>query len=293
MHPHRITRVVLAFIALALLSPGGQGNCLDETGAKTVENQFVSWPPPISAQAARTWIALHETTIKPLPDRTPLREVLRALREATRGKGKNGEGIDFRLEPVALLEAEITPDEPVALPFVGQPEVSVDTYLKYLLHQFAWERYVREGSVVIDSPCDDCEGYATVGDAEAHTWLLLHQVAPLRFPEKTSLGGVLEAIEGATKGEGLNGRGLVIGVAPLARKKPGQLWRTPVTIVAEGAPIGASLAQLLKSLQLAFRVLPDGNVLIVAAPGPDVVDPIDWISDFPQYRFTYSFVWRQ
>ena len=128
-------------------------------------------------------------------------------------------------------EAEITLDTPVLSPFAGQPEISVDTYLKYVLRQFIWERYVHDGFVLIDGPCDDCEGYATVSVAEAHAWLLLHQVVPVKFPEKTPLGEVLKAISEATKGRGLGGRGLVIATARSAWNDRA-VWSKPVTIVA-------------------------------------------------------------
>ncbi len=163
MRYYNVPWLSLAFAALALLTQGVYGRCCaDDPKAEADDKKPASWPPPMSARAAATWIALYETMIRPPPDRTPLRDVIRLLREATRGKDGKGREIDFRFKEGALEEAEVTLDAPVASPFVGQPEVSVDTYLKYVLHQFIWERYVHDGFVVIDSPCDDCEGYATV-----------------------------------------------------------------------------------------------------------------------------------
>jgi hypothetical protein len=295
MRPRSIRSFALA---LALLGQAGYGH-YDDENADARDKKPASWPPPMSARTARTWITLHETMIRPLPDRTPLREVMRAIREATRGKDGKGQEIDFRFKEGALEEAESTLNTPVASPFVGQPEVSVDTYLKYVLHQFVWERYVHDGFVVIDGPCDDCEGYATVSAAEAHAWLLLHQVVPLKFPEKTPLGEVLKAMTDATKGRGFQGRGLAISAVPhLLRDQP--VWSKPVTIVAQDAPIGASLDRVLQPLKLGFRVLSDGNVQILAAwkPGeldeddPESVYQLDWDEDFPMYRWTYSRLWR-
>jgi hypothetical protein len=300
MRPHFAHGLAVILAALALLAQCRDGRSCDDPKADTENTKPASWPPPISAQAARTWIKLHETTIRPLPDRTPLRDVLRALRDATHGKDGKGKEIDFRITEEALWDSEVTLDAPVASPFVGQPEVSVDSYLKYLLHQFVWERYVHDGFVIIDSPCDDCEGYATVSAAEAHAWLLLHQVVPLKFPEKTPLGEILKAMSDATKGGGFQGRGLTISAVPrLLRDKP--VWSKPVTIVAENAPIGATLARVLQPLGLAFRVLSDGNVLVVAAtPKRGEADDdntawvaqADWDDDFPMYRSTYSGLWH-
>ena len=257
----------------------------------------------MSARTARTWITLHETTIRPLPDRTPLRKVLQALREATRGKDGKGPEVDFRFKELVLEEAEITLDTPVLSPFAGQPEISVDTYLKYVLRQFIWERYVHDGFVLIDGPCDDCEGYATVSDAEAHAWLLLHQVVPVKFTEKTPLGEVLKAISEATKGRGLGGRGLVIATERSAWSDRA-VWSKPVPIVATNAPIGALLDRMLRPLNLGFRVLSDGNILIVAAARTrrearesdenlEVMRGVDdWEDDFPMWRSTYHTMWR-
>ncbi len=300
MRLHSARWVTVLTAVLALLAQCRYGRCCDDPKADTENSKPAAWPPPMSARAARTWIALHETTIRPLPDRTPLRGVMRAIRDAARGNDGKGQEIDFRITEEALWEAEVTLDAPIASPFAGQPEVAVDSYLKYVLRQFVWERYVHDGFVIIDNPCDDCEGYATVSAAEAHAWLLLHQSVPLKFPEKTPLGDVLGAISDATKGRGFQGRGLTISAVPrLLRDRP--VWSRPVTIVAEDAPIGASLVRVLQPLGLAFRVLSDGNVLVVAAvpKGGEADDDnaafmaqADWDNDFPMYRSTYSGLWH-
>lgn len=281
--------------ALLLLARGGLGRASDDPKTRPLP----SWPPPMTARTAATWIRLHETTLRPLPDRTPLGQVLRALREATRGKDGKGKEIDFHISQGVLAEVEATLDTPVRLPFPGQPEVSIDTYLKYMLRQFGMERSVHDGYVVIDAPCDDCEGYATVSAAEAHAWLLLHQVVPLRFPEKTPLGKVIEAMTEATRGRGFQGRGLAISAVPRLLREP-SVWNRPVTIVADGQPLGASLEWVLQPPGLDFRVLSDGNILILAARKtvePNEDDPEwmfqdEWDSDFPMYRSTYSAMWR-
>jgi hypothetical protein len=301
MRPHFVRRLTIIFAALTLIIQGGYGRSGDDPKADDEDKKPSSWPPPMSARTARTWITLHETTIRPLPDRTPLRKVMQALREATRGKDGKGREIVFRFKEGALEEAEITLDTPVASPFAGQPEVSVDTYLKYVLYPFVLERYVHGDSVLIDAPCDDCEGYATVSDAEAHAWLLLHQVVPLKFPDETPLGEVIKAMTDATKERGFQGRGLAISAVPwLLRDRP--VWSKPVTIVAEDAPIGASLDRVLQPMGLGFRVLFDGNVLILTARKtvkPDDDNELEWFrqdewdSDFPMFRSTYSAMWHE
>jgi hypothetical protein len=240
---------------------------------------------------ARTWIALHEAQIRPLPDRTPLRQVLQALRDATRGKAGWAEGVDFRVVSEALPEAEITIDAPVTLPFLGRPEVSVDMYLKYLLHQFVWERYVGEGAVVIDSPCDDCLGYETVGAAEAHTWLLLHETVPLELPQRAQLGDFLSAIANATRAKGQDGRGLVIYSEPRAFRAKAISLNSPVPIDARRAELGDRLRTSLKPLGLDLRVLTDGTVMLIELDHGQAGETLR--DAFPEYRFSYSFAWNQ
>ncbi len=287
-----LASISLMVTAIVLTGRAGRGGGLDEPEAKSGEEWRQNLRGrPMSAQAARTWIALHETTIKPLPDRTPLREVLRALQDATRGKAGQPDGVSFRVVPEALLEAETTLDVPVTLPFVGRPEVSVDVYLKYLLHQFVWERYVRDGSVVIDSPCDDCEGYATVGAPEAHTRLLLHEIVPLRFPRGAPLGEVLMAITTAIEGKGPSGRGLVIYPDPSDFRMKAVTLNSPVTIDAQHAELGDSLRAILKQVGLGFRVLSDGTVMITEPAAGREGTASDY--DFPQYRFSNSFLWHR
>ena len=113
----------------------------------------------------------------------------------------------------------------------------------------------------------------------------------MTFSEKTPLGEVLKAIVDATKGRGFHGRGLLISATPSVLRDP-SLSSKPVTIVAQDAPIGASLARLLQPLGLAFRVLSDGNVLIMPTPKEDEPKPPGWNDDFPLYRSTYSGLWH-
>jgi hypothetical protein len=245
----------------------------------------------MSAPVARTWLALQEAKIRPLPDQTPLRQVLKALRDATRGKAGWADGVDFRVVHEALLEAEITLDAPVSLPFAGRPEVPVDLYLKYLLREFGWERYVVGVTVVIDSPCDDCVGNGTVGAAEAHTWLLFHEVVPIDLARETSLGDFITAIAGATVGKGQEGRGLVIYPQPDALRAKAITLRTPVAIDTRRVELGDLLRTSLKPLGLAPRVLPDGTVMLIERAQGGVRGT--WNDAFPEYRFSYSFVWEE
>ncbi len=113
----------------------------------------------------------------------------------------------------------------------------------------------------------------------------------MKFPEKIPLGKILKAMVDATNGRGFQGRGLLISATPSVLRDP-SLWSKSVTIVAQDAPIGASLVRLLQPLGLAFRVLSDGNVLIMPTPKEDEPDPPGWNDDYPLYRSTYSRLWH-
>jgi hypothetical protein len=280
------------FLAEIMLpGPLCQAQELSGKGIRASDENRTGPRRPMSAETARTWIALSETKVRPLPDRTPLRQVLQALRDATRGKAGLTQGVDFRVVPEALLEAETTLDAPVALPFVGRPEVSVDMYLKYLLRQFVWERYVVEGSVVIDSPFDDCAGYETVRAAEAYTWLLLHENVQLELARRASLGEFLSAITIATRGKGQDGRGLMIYPKPSALRAKAVSWHSSVEIKFRRAEVGDLLRTTLKQLDLAIRVLPDGTTMLTEAGKSENERASD--DAFPEYRFSYEFVWNQ
>ncbi|MFO0950091.1 MAG: hypothetical protein U0835_02860 [Isosphaeraceae bacterium] len=296
MTPARVTfQTALTCLALATaLSPFPFGRAQEvpiKDARLNPEETFSGPLRPLSSRAARTWIALHEAKIRPLPDGTPLRQVLRAVREATRGQAGWSEGIEFRVVSEALLEAEVTLDAPVVLPFVGRPEVSVDMYLKYLLRQFVWERYVGEGTVIIDSPCDDCVGYTTVGVAEAHAWLLFHGTAPRGLPERATLEELLTMVVEATRGKGLGGRGIMIHPEMSALRAKGVTLRTPVSIKSRESEIGGLLQSSLNPLGLALRVLPDGSVMLTEnVRGGSTVAPGN---AFPEYRFSYEYLWKE
>ena len=73
---------------------------------------------------------------------------------------------------------------------------------KYLLHQFVWERYVHDGFVIIDSPCDDCEGYATAMPPRRTPGLSSRRPGlAFELPQdETPLGDVLKAMSGCHQG---------------------------------------------------------------------------------------------
>src|SRR5262249_9597446 len=114
----------------------------------------------------------------PPPDGTPFGEVIAALKAAARGKDAEAP-FDWYLDPISLQESEISRMTPVPAPFVGQVEVSLDTYLGFILPPFGLVHTVHDGTLILDSPCCDCPRRLAVTAAEAWTWRMLQDVVPL------------------------------------------------------------------------------------------------------------------
>ena len=216
---------------------------------------------PISAKAARTWIALHETMVKPPPDGTPFGDVIAALKAASRGK--DGEApFEWYLKPLSLEVNKVSRTTPVPTSFVGHEEVSLEVYLGFLLEQLGLEYEVHDGTLIIDMECDDCPRKLTVTAAEAWTWRVLHEVVPVHFPDETPLKDVLLAVQRATVGKGKGGRGLVMHVDTVSLQKSNDGLDAKVSIDLERAPLCTALGLVLRQYDLHFGVRGDGVVLI-------------------------------
>lgn len=246
---------------------------------------------PLSAKSARTWITLRETMVKPSPDQTPLAMVIQSLRDATRGKGPR---LRIYIDPASLHESEITMTTPIAAPFVGEDEVSLNTYLGFILKPFGLTHRVHDNLVVIDSPCDDCPAPVEVSAAEAWTWLLLHEEVPLHFPDETPLNDVLKAIHEGTVGKGPGGRGLVIHLDPTGLREARKATDSPVTIDMEDVPLCTSLGLVLNQLGLGFRVREDGVLVVTHLTVSDENLLMDEFETLEAYQLErYSSFWER
>ena len=286
MRPLRLTSLVLL---LGLLAWCWQPPCraqfveFREGGMIEVEEgEYQPVPLPISAKAARTWIALHETMIRPLPDQTPFGTIIKALKAAVRGKDGKNAPFEFYLDPVHVAVVGLTMETPMASPFVGDQEVSLYQYLQLLLRWSSLVCSVHDGIVIIETECDDCPGYPKVTAPEAWTWLVLHEVVPLSFPNETPLQEVLQAIQRATLGKGKEGRGLTIYVDPIGLKAVEKSLASKVTIELEHIPLRASLGLILKQVDLGFRVGEDG--ILIVTNRAEVDSPMDEAELLLDYR---------
>jgi len=101
--------------------------------------------PPVSAKAAKTWEKLNAVVSLNFANETPLADVLKTLRELS--KGPHDKGLSFYVDPVALQEAEKTNASPVTLDL---DDVPLATGLSLMLRQLQLKFYVHpEGFVMI------------------------------------------------------------------------------------------------------------------------------------------------
>ena len=256
--------LLAASIALILSAPARPQDPFAESEGdrEPMEREFLPPSLPLAPEAARTWIALHETKMVPPPDQTPLAEILAAIRAAARGQDGGAPGFEIHLDPICLPEAEITLQSPVQSPYIGRSEVSLNTYLSDVFRQFVWTHRVDGGLVVIESPCDDCAESHTPTAAEARTWLLLHEAVPLRFPDGAPFRNVLAAMQHGLAGRGVEGPGLPIRIAPFVLRNEDLTLDSAVRIDLERAPLRTSLRLILEQLGLGFEVRRDGVVNI-------------------------------
>jgi len=107
--------------------------------------------PVLTPQSAATWLKLQEIVPMNFPNETPLEEVLRYVKEAT--KGKDTKGIPIYVDPAGLQEAEKTMSSPVTIDLDG---ITLASSLKLVLKQIGLAYYVQpDGLLVITSESDE------------------------------------------------------------------------------------------------------------------------------------------
>jgi hypothetical protein len=120
---------------------GGAGGAEPEPARPTVAYVV----PPVSAKAAKTWEKLNAVVSLNFANETPLEDVLKVLREMS--KGPHDKGLSFYIDPIALQEAEKTNASPVTLDL---DDVPLATGLALMLRQLHLKFYVHpEGFVMI------------------------------------------------------------------------------------------------------------------------------------------------
>jgi hypothetical protein len=107
--------------------------------------------PQVTARAAKAWDKLQSVVPLNFPHETPLEDVLKAVRTAT--KGPDGRGLQIYLDPIGLQEAEKTATSPVS---IDLDDVPLASSLGLALKQLGLKFYVQDdGLVVVTSDVDD------------------------------------------------------------------------------------------------------------------------------------------
>lgn len=218
---------------------------------------------PLSGASARAWLALHETRIRPLPDGTSFGEIVRAVREAVRGRDGKPAGFQLYFDPSDLEFVELKDDTPIACPFIGQEDVSLHVYLEAVLTQYSLFHHVHGSVVIVEHWYDDYPEFPDITAAEARAWLLLQQDEPMKFP-KMKLSDALAAIQKSTVGKAPEGRGLVVRMDQWALRDSEQTGDSLVAIDMDPVPLATGLGLMLKPLGLQFSVEKNGVVVIRA-----------------------------
>jgi len=111
---------------------------------RVAEGFFV--PAKVEASNARILKALDQPIPVKFPDETPLDEVLKYVRDAT--KGPDGKGIPIFVDPIGLQEAEKSMTSTVTIDLEG---VALGTTLEVCLKQLGLAYAIRDGFLMITS----------------------------------------------------------------------------------------------------------------------------------------------
>jgi hypothetical protein len=123
-------------------------------------------------------------------------------------------------------------------------------------------RSIRNGSDALpDSPVVVVARPAPPTIQQARVWEALQKSVDLPFPAETTLDDILKYIKDSTKSQDLS-EGLPIYVDPAGLLEAEKTMQSPVTIDLRGVPLRTGLDLVLRQLDLAWSVHPDGFLAI-------------------------------
>lgn len=113
------------------------------------------------------------------------------------------------------------------------------------------------------APPDVPSADTRVTPAAARFWIALDQPLSMPFHDETPLEDLLKYVQFATQGPDLPS-GLTIYVDPAGLREAECTMQSPVRINLEGVPLAATLRLALNQLDLGYRVVPEGFLLITS-----------------------------
>jgi len=202
-----------------------------------------------SPQTKAILAKLEESIKMNFPNETPLEEVLKHVKEAT--KGPSASGIPIYVDPLGLHELNKTMTSPVT---IDQDEIPLKDSLRLALNQLGLASTIKDGLLFIGSP-------ASVQQEQSETEIAADRESPrtkdtltrldapvaMSFPNETKLVDVLNYVKSATKG-GTYSSGIPIHVDPNGLKETQKTLTSPVVIDVQGVSLKTTLRLLLKQL---------------------------------------------
>lgn len=130
MRPRRLPRVLgVSFVAVVLLSMGAHPPLPPRESAEgpgdldsVLPNLYHVKAPPRTVAETKTWLALQKVVPMNFPDETPLKDIVKFIRESTRDANSGfPKGIPIYVDPQGLQDVDTTMDAPVTIDLDGMP----------------------------------------------------------------------------------------------------------------------------------------------------------------------------
>jgi hypothetical protein len=266
IRPLVIAAVLLTWTWAPLARAGGFG------GEQAKKKPGLPPRAEMTAEAAHTWRKLQQPIPLHFPNDTPLEDVLKHIKDATKGKEKEkgDPGLMIYVDPIGLQEAEKSQAAPVRLDIEG---ISLAEGLTLLLNQLGLRYYVRkDGLLYVTSrqgeDRDELIASATA-PASAHaarTWEKLFQPISMPFPNETPLEDVIKYIKSATVGPDFP-EGIPVYLDPRGLQESEKTETSPIRLNLEGLPLALTLKLLLAQLDLVYYV-DDHGLLVISDEDP-------------------------
>ena len=219
-----------------------------------------------SPETAATLTRLDQPVPMVFPNKIPLKEVLKHIKQATK-RGPLDPGLAIYVDPIGLQEAECSLNSTVTLNVENTP---LRDTLPQVLGQLGLSHFVKDGVLIISSPggidAERKEPLVVAKDDSPRTAAVLDQLAgpiPMSFPNEVPLEQVLAYIQQATTTR--TSAGVPVLVDVLGLQEAERSLNSTVSIDVDGVPLRITLELVVRQLGLAY-VVRDGLV-IVSSPG--------------------------
>jgi hypothetical protein len=257
----RVTAVGVLLLLLGSVAWADEVSAITQAEPKTKRADAAAISPRTKVILAK----LDALIAMEFSNETPLEDVLKSIKQAT--KGPNDSGIPIYIDPLGLQKAERSVNSPITINVKG---LSIKDILMQIRAQLGLAYTVKDDVLIISDPSgierEQKESVVLAGDTSPKTKVVLAKLEePLAMPfaNETPLDDVLKYIRQATK-KLANDWEMKIHVAPNGLQEVEQSLNSTVIMDLEGVPLKTTLRLLLKQLGLAY-IVKDG-LLIISSP---------------------------